>query len=68
MRVVRVGVDEADRERLHAPAGQPAQRGARAVLVQRSDLGAVGADPPGHLNGVLQVGEGFGLGPDDPAG
>ena len=38
------------------------------VLVERGDHGAVAGDPFRDLDGVLQRGQRFGFGPDDPAG
>ena len=68
VRVVGVGVDERDGERLDAQAGQAGQRGAGAVLVEGGHLGPVGTDASDDLDGVLQVGQRLGLRPDDPAG
>ena len=64
---VGVGVDEADAQGLDAAAGQGPQLGADVVLVELGDHRAVTGDASPDLDGVLQRGEGLGLGPDDPA-
>jgi hypothetical protein len=68
VRGVGEGVDQRDGEGLHAPAGQPLQLLPDVVLVERAHHRAVAGDPLVDLDGVLQVGQRLGFGPDDPAG
>ena len=58
---VRVGVQQADRQRLDAVRDQLVDRLAHRRLVDRLDDRAVGADPLGHLAHVARVGERLGL-------
>ena len=62
------GVDQADAQRLDALVPAALELGAGLRLVELGDDLAVAADPPDHLDGVLQRRERLGLGPDDPAG
>ena len=58
---VRVGVQQADGQRLDAVRDQLLDRLAHRRLVDRLDDRAVGADPLGHLAHVARVGERLGL-------
>ena len=58
---VRVGVQQAHRQRLDAVRDQLLDRLAHRSLVERLDDRAVGADPLGHLAHVARVGERLGL-------
>ena len=66
VRAVDVGIDQADGDRLDAGVLQRPQLRADLVLVQRTDLVAVGVHSAGNGNRVLERGERLGFGPHDP--
>ena len=68
VRGVGEGVDQRDGQRLDAAAGQLLELGPDVGVVERADHRPVAGDPLVDLDGVLQVGQRLGLGPDDPAG
>ena len=57
VRAVQVGIEKADRDRLHALAGEFLSRRTHVRLLQRRELGAVPADPPPHREAETALGE-----------